>query len=195
MKREALLSSIRIFQSGTTADFLYIEVSNHMSMKALFIVTVFLTFSHFLSAQVRQLEADQAPGKGNVEDLNWMVGYWTGPGLGGECEEVWMPSVDSHMIGTFRFWDAGKLVFSEFMHLIQEGESISMKLKHFNPDLSGWEEKEEWTKFRLIELTENKVWFDGLTIERIGDEMVYQLALTENGKKTVAEFKFTKKAL
>lgn len=164
-------------------------------MKALYFLSIFLTFSHFTKAQVRQLETDQALGKGKVEDLNWIVGYWTGPGLGGECEEVWMPAVDGHMVGTFRFWESGKLVFFEFMNLIQEGESISMKLKHFNPDLSGWEEKEEWTTFRLIELSENKVWFDGLTIERIGDDMIYQLALIENGKKTLAEFKFTKKVL
>lgn len=162
-------------------------------MKALLILTVFLTFSHIATAQVRHLEPEQSPGKGNVKDLSWMVGYWNGTGLGGECEEVWMPAVDGQMVGTFRFWDDGKLVFSEFMNLIQEGESISMKLKHFNPDLSGWEEKEEWTTFRLIELSENKVWFDGLTIERVGDEMIYQLDLTENGEKTIAEFTFTKK--
>lgn len=164
-------------------------------MKALLLISVFLTISHFASAQVRQLDDDQTPGKGKVEDLSWMVGYWTGSGLGGECEEVWMPAVDDHMIGTFRFWENGKLVFSEFMNLLQEGESISMKLKHFNPDLSGWEEKEEWTTFRLIELSENKVWFDGLTIERIGDVMIYQLALTENGERTIEELRFTKKAL
>jgi hypothetical protein len=164
-------------------------------MKALFILTVFLTFSHVAIAQVRQLESDQLPGKGKVGDLNWMVGYWTGPGLGGECEEVWMPAVDGHMIGTFRFWDDGKLVFSEFINLIQEGESISMKLKHFNPDLSGWEEKEEWTTFKLIELSQNKVWFDGLTIERIGDVMIYHLALTENGVRSIEELRFKRKAL
>lgn len=164
-------------------------------MKALFTLTLFLTFSHFLVAQVRQLEADQAPGKGKVEGLNWMVGYWTGPGLGGDCEEVWMPAVDGHMIGTFRFWEDGKLVFSEFMNLVQEGESVSMKLKHFGPDLSGWEDREEWTTFRLIELGENKVWFHGLTIERIGNEMIYQLALTQNGERIIEEFKFVRKGL
>lgn len=164
-------------------------------MKTFYLVLAFLTISQFSPAQVRQLKPDQSPGKGKVEDLSWMVGYWSGPGFGGECEEVWMPAKDGHMVGTFRFWMDGELVFSEFMNLVQEGESVSMKLKHFNPDLSGWEEKEEWTTFRLIELGENKVWFHGLTIERIGDEMIYQLALTENGVETVEELRFTKKAL
>ncbi|SEF44328.1 DUF6265 family protein [Algoriphagus boritolerans] len=164
-------------------------------MKVLLISILLLTFSHLATAQVRHLEADQAPIQGKVEELNWMVGYWTGPGLGGECEEVWMPAVDGHMVGTFRFWMEGKLVFSEFMNLIQDGESVSMKLKHFNPDLTGWEEKAEWTTFRLIELDENKVWFDGLTIERMGDELIYHLSLTGNGQRTIEEFRFKRKAL
>jgi hypothetical protein len=164
-------------------------------MKSLIISFLLLTISHFTFAQVRQLEADQSPGKGKVEDLSWIIGYWTGPGLGGECEEVWMPAVDGHMVGTFRFWMQGELVFSEFMNLVQEGESVSMKLKHFNPDLSGWEEKEEWTTFRLIELGENKVWFHGLTIERISDELIFHLALTENGVRTIEELRFKRKAL
>lgn len=164
-------------------------------MKMLFLLPIFLTISHFTVAQVRQLEENESPGKGKVEDLSWMVGYWAGPGFGGECEEVWMPAKDGHMIGTFRFWSEGELVFSEFMNLVEEGESISMKLKHFNPDLTGWEEKEEWTTFRLIELSESKVWFHGLTIERIGDELIFHLALTENGVRTIEELKFKRKAL
>lgn len=168
---------------------------NSNAMKSLLLLFAFLTISHLSSAQVRQLGDDEAPAKGKVADLHWMVGYWSGSGFGGACEEVWMPAVDGQMIGTFRFWMEGELVFTEFMNLIQDGESVSMKLKHFNPDLTGWEEKEEWTTFKLIEVRENKVWFDGLTIERIGDEMVYQLALTENGVQSIEELRFKRKAL
>ena len=132
-------------------------------MKTLLALALFLTFSHFISAQVRQLEPNQSPGKGKLEDLNWMVGYWTGTGLGGDCEEVWMPAVDGHMIGTFRFWENGKLVFTEFMNLVQDGESVSMKLKHFGADLLGWEEKEEWTTFELIEMEEKKAWLNAVS--------------------------------
>ena len=164
-------------------------------MKTFYLVLAFLTISQFSPAQVRQLEPDQSPGKGKVEDLSWMVGYWTGPGFGGECEEVWMPAKDGHMVGTFRFWMEGELVFSEFMNLIQDGESVSMKLKHFNPDLTGWEEKTEWTTFRLIELGENKVWFHGLTIERMEDELIFHLAMTENGERSIEELRFKRKTL
>lgn len=163
-------------------------------MKNLLIVPALFLFASVSFSQVKTLEKDQTPGKGKVEDLSWIEGVWVGTGLGGDCEEVWMPAVDGHMIGTFRFWEDGKLVFSEFMNIIQEGETFSMKLKHFNPDLSPWEEKEKWTTFRLVEIGENIVSFSGLTMQRIGDEMLLQLVLTENGIRKIEEFKYTKRA-
>ncbi|MDI1322670.1 MAG: DUF6265 family protein [Algoriphagus sp.] len=163
-------------------------------MKTLLIIPVLFLFATASFSQVKTLEKDQTPGKGKVEDLSWIEGVWAGTGLGGDCEEVWMPAVDGHMIGTFRFWEDGKLVFSEFMNIVQEGETFSMKLKHFNPDLSPWEENDKWTTFRLVEIGENFVSFSGLKMQRIGDEMILQLALTENGVRRIEEFKYKKKA-
>jgi hypothetical protein len=164
-------------------------------MKTLFTLLLILTVSHISLSQVKFLNPDQTPGKGKVEELNWLVGYWVGPGLGGECEEVWMPAVDGHMVGTFRFWKDGELVFSEFMNLVQEGESISLKLKHFNPDLSGWEEKEKWTTFRLVEMGETTAYFHGLTLERNGEQMTVYLTLNQNGERRTEQFGYTKKSL
>ena len=157
------------------------------------ILSAFL-FLIYLTAfpQVKHLVEGQSPGKGNVSDLDWMQGYWTGPGLGGQCEEVWMPTVDGQMIGTFRFWEDGKLIFSEFMHIIQEGDTFSLKLKHFGADLTPWEEKEKWTVFELIELGENTVYFDGLTVMRRESEMILYLTLTENGVQHTEEFHYQK---
>ncbi len=95
-----------------------------MKIKLLWFILLFISSSAF--AQVKQLEKYQEPGKGKVSELNWLEGFWTGTGFGGECEEVWMPVKDGHMIGTFRFWSEGKLVFSEFMNIIQEGETFSL---------------------------------------------------------------------
>ena len=157
-------------------------------LSSLLFFTCFLVFP-----QVKQLEDGQEPGKGNIEDLSWLEGFWTGTGFGGECEEVWMPVKDGHMIGTFRFWSEGKLVFSEFMNIIQEGETFSLKLKHFNADLTPWEENEEWTTFRLVEVGENEVYFHGLTMKREGDEIRLWLALTADGVRRIEELVYVKK--
>lgn len=158
------------------------------------LLSFLLYFIFLLSfAQVKQLEKDQDPGKGSISELTWLQGFWTGTGFGGECEEVWMPAVDGNMIGTFRFWSDGKLVFSEFMNIVQDGETFSLKLKHFNADLSPWEEKEEWTTFRLVEVGENTVYFHGLTMKREGDEIKLWLAMNEDGIHTIEELKYIKR--
>lgn len=164
-------------------------------MKSILPILLFLTISHISWTQVKSLQKDQVPGQGKVEDMSWLTGYWTGTGLGGECEEVWMPAQDGHMIGTFRFWSEGKLVFSEFMNFVQDGESITLKLKHFNPDLSGWEEKEEWTTFKLIEMGTQEAYFNGLTFKRTGNQLSIFLSLTQNGERKIEEFRFTRSAL
>lgn len=143
-------------------------------------------------SQVKHLKDGESPGTGSIEDLDWLVGYWTGTGLGGECDETWMPAVDGNMVGTFRFWSEGKLVFTEFMNLVQEGDTFYLKLKHFNPDLSGWEEKEKWTTFRLVETGDKTIWFHGFTMKRVGDKMQLWLELEENGEKTTMEFSYSK---
>lgn len=164
-------------------------------MKTSILFILFSLFALPIFSQVKHLEKDQPPGIGNIEDLDWVVGYWTGTGLGGECDETWMPAVDGSMVGTFRFWQDGKLVFSEFMNLIQEEETFYLKLKHFNPDLSGWEEKEEWTIFPLVSVEKNTIWFHGFTMKRIGDKMVLYLEISENGKTQLVEFNYSKTTL
>ena len=162
-------------------------------MKPLLYLLFFIFISSPLFAQIKHLNEGEKPGTGSIEELDWLVGYWTGTGLGGECDETWMPPVDGNMVGTFRFWSEGKLAFTEFMNMVQEGDTFYLKLKHFNPDLSGWEEKEEWTVFRLVETGPNTIWFDGFTMKRLGDEMQLWLELEENGEKTTMEFSYSKK--
>lgn len=164
-------------------------------MKTLFSFLLFLTFSHLSHAQVRQLTSGQNPGEGSIEDFHWLVGYWTGTGLGGTCEEVWTPAEDGHMIGTFRFWENGKLVFSEFMNLVQDGPSVTLKLKHFGADLVGWEEKEEWTTFELIEIGEKKAYLNGMTIERKGDQLIFQVNISEDKESKIETFTYIKKSI
>jgi hypothetical protein len=161
-------------------------------MRSLLLFFPFLLLSQLSLAQVKFLEADQTAGKGDLNSLDWIVGYWEGEAFGGTCEEVWMPEVDGHMVGTFRMWSEGKLVFSEFMNIVQEGDTFTMKLKHFNRDLSGWEEKEKWTTFRLVEVGEDTVWFSGLTMIRTGDEIKLHIAMTENGVRTIEELTYRK---
>lgn len=99
----------------------------------------------------------------DVRSLDWLVGRWVGEGLGGECEETFLPIWNGELTGTFRMAQKGKLIFSEFFALVQEEGVSKLKLRHFNPDMTSWEEKDKATTFPLIKLEEKAAYFGGLT--------------------------------
>jgi len=159
------------------------------------LLIIFLNSIQSNAQEVLHLDTDQPAGNGSIQDLDWIVGYWTGTGLGGECDELWLPAMDNSMVGTFRFAMDGKLVFAEYMNMVEEDGKLSLKIKHFNRDLTAWEEKEKWTVFKFIKSEGQTAFFSGITFHREGDEMVLKLALTTDGVKTIEKFRYIKRVL
>ena len=60
-------------------------------------------------------------------------------------------------------------MFYEIVTITEDGPSLTLKLKHFNKDLTGWEEKNEVREFKLVKKEKNKLWFEGMTFEFIDD--------------------------
>ena len=113
----------------------------------------------------------------------WLIGHWKGTGLGGVSEEIWAEPAGGVMMGMYRLVLNGSPSFYEFMHLAEENGSLVLKLKHFNPDLTGWEEKDRWVTFRLVKLGPNEAYFGGLTFRRLSENTLeIFLALRQNGK-------------
>lgn len=114
----------------------------------------------------------------DVKHFEWLTGTWKGPGFGGIFEEVWSkPDASGQLMGMFRYSsNEGEIKFYEFWVLSKDG----MKLRHFNPDFTAWEDKEKFIDFKMVETSENKVTLKGLTYERISDnEMKISLRLKE----------------
>lgn len=63
------------------------------------------------------------------------------------------------MFGSFRYANEGKLVFSEFFAGAKTDEGVLLKLKHFRPDMVGWEDKDKMMNFPLIKVEKNAVYF------------------------------------
>jgi len=116
-------------------------------------------------------------------DMTWLVGHWKGTGLGGVSEEIWADPVGGVMMGMYRLVINGKPSFYEFMHLAEDQGSLALKLKHFNPDLTGWEEKDRFVTFPLVKLGQTEAFFSGLTFRLLEDgRLEIYLALRQNGK-------------
>jgi hypothetical protein len=75
-----------------------------------------------------------------LSDFAWLAGHWTGPGLAGAAEETWTGPAGGSMLGMYRLVREGKVVFYEILTLTEKDGSVVLRLKHFNPDLTGWEE-------------------------------------------------------
>ena len=122
----------------------------------------------------------------------WLAGSWTGDGFGGTSEEVWsLPSADGTMMGTYRHHKGdGSLNFYEFMVM----DSTGLRLKHFNPDMTGWETKEDFVHFKTIEFTEDMIVLKGLVFERKSDDEIEIRLDLKNGDKAWTEvFKMKRK--
>ena len=134
-----------------------------------------------------------SPGaRATIDDIAWLAGRWIGSGLGGETEETWSAPAGGAMMGMFRLVKGGTVVFYEFLTLVEHEGGLLLKVKHFNADLTGWEEKGDFVTFRLIETTPAELRFDGLTFRRIAPDRVdIFLALRNRQAGTVREEAFS----
>lgn len=68
--------------------------------------------------------------------------------MGGAVDETFTAAAAGAMIGTFRLVVKNAVVFYQFLNLVEENGSLALRLKHFNADLTGWEEKDRFLTFR-----------------------------------------------
>lgn len=133
----------------------------------------------------------------NLDGQKWLIGYWVGPGLGGECDELWMPAQGGIMTGTFRFVSEGKLQFSEIFQLAEHDGKWTLRLKHFHADMKGWEEKDKFVDFPLIKAEPNALYFNGLTykLNEAGDLDVFLAMRKKDGSMNEVTFAFKRQEL
>ncbi|WP_425407811.1 DUF6265 family protein [Hyphococcus sp.] len=123
------------------------------------------------NVEIKTLGDGQSSPPAQIGDLSWLIGHWKGAGLGGKSEEIVSPPLDGQMMGMFRQTKPdGTLMFYEFYLFAEIDDTLVLKIKHFNPDLKGWEEKDDYVSFPLVAAEENAVYFDGLTFKMTGPD-------------------------
>ncbi len=147
-----------------------------------------------LVAQETRVAPDgHVPPPATIDQAEWLIGDWVGKGIEGErAAESWLPPSEGTMVGVFVQEQAdGTIRFTEHMYMAEEGGSLVLKLKHFNPDLTGWEAKDDMVRFRLLSIKPCAAYFSGLTY-RCDDEgnLVVAVRMKSDGPE-VEELKFT----
>lgn len=125
-----------------------------------------------------------------LAQMDWLVGQWSGEGIGGaRAMESWLPPAGDTMVGTFiQTTDDGTIRFTEHLYLMEEGGTLVLRLKHFNADLTGWEEKDGMVTFRLLATEPCAAYFHGLTLRcadptRPGEGLIAAVRMKSAGEQ------------
>ncbi len=131
--------------------------------------------------------------KVSIDQFSWLSGHWIGDGFGGVSEEVWSEPRGGSMVGLYRHLkDNGETNnFYEILTIYEDEGSIKLRLKHVNPDMTGWEEKDDFVNFPFVSIEEGKAVFKGLIYELTGpNTMQITLTLSNKDKKWDEVFTF-----
>jgi hypothetical protein len=97
------------------------------------------------------------------------------------------------MMGPFKLVVENEVQFYEIETISEENGTLVFRLKHFHRDLKGWEKKDKTIDFVLVKVMENKVYFTGMTIEKVSDnEINIYVAIEDNGSTTEEKFSYTR---
>jgi len=129
----------------------------------------------------------------NLSAISWIAGHWRGEAFGGITEEIWTPPLGGSMMCAFKLVVKDKVSFYEIVIISEIENTLLLKLKHFHGTLKGWEEKDETVDFRLVKVTDNKVYFDGFTFEKISDnEINMYVVIGEEGEQSEVKFNYNR---
>ena len=159
-------------------------------MKIFYILLFFLCGLGYAQSEDFKSENQLEP---TLENCKWISGTWKGEAFGGQTEEIWSEPSGGSMMATFKLINDGKVTFYEIEVIREVENSLILQLKHFGPDLKGWETKDETVDFPLIEITENTVVFEGMSFEKISEnEMNVYVDIEDNGKTETVKFNYKK---
>ena len=169
-----------------------------MKLKLILLSTLLSSTSFGIFAQPKfanTLVYDEMAGspKAIIDDASWIAGYWKGSAMGGVVEEIWSEPLSGTMMCTFKFAQNDKVIFYELETISEIEGSLLLQIKHFNADLTGWEEKGESVDFKLVKITPNKLFFDGLTFEKVSEnEMNVYVVIEDKGSAEEVKFNYKK---
>lgn len=99
------------------------------------------------------------PIQADIEALAWISGRWIGAHGDEEIEETWGPAMAGAMMGMFRATTGGHPRFYELITFDTEGDGLVCRFRHFNRDMTGWEEKDEPLELDLVSVREGEALF------------------------------------
>ena len=133
-----------------------------------------------------------------LKPLSFLSGKWVSETPEEVQEEFWSPVSGESLVGTFRVIQHGQPVFYEFWVVEVDDHRPMLKLKHFNANLVGWEEKNASIRMPLITTAENDATFAeasgsvSLHYHRAGNKLTCTVHHVRNGRPVDETFALTR---
>ncbi|XBQ14791.1 MAG: DUF6265 family protein [Oceanicaulis sp.] len=152
-------------------------------------ITVFAALLGAAALQAAPVEAQP-----DRIEAGWLEGCWEGRGFGLPATECWMSAPSGRMTGMFQLLEEdGGQRFSEILIIDTFEDGPALRLKHFDAELKGWEEKDEFLSFPFVEQSENRLVFRGLEFRlEAEDRLVIDLSMRRGGEPHVERFEFVR---
>ncbi|XUU61617.1 DUF6265 family protein [Erythrobacter sp. HA6-11] len=130
-----------------------------------------------------------------LADMDWLEGSWAGKGIGGNpAGETFTYAGENQMVGHFWQGDGdGRIEFYELITVTPDGDSLTMRLKHFTSDLTGWEAKEGSAalEFPLSERSDDTWKFGPVTFTQEGSDKLHVSVAVRKDDGSLGSFDFT----
>ena len=160
----------------------------------LYPILILLAFLTSCTAQetnkTMSLEKGAVSPPATLADVAWIAGTWKGKAFGGDTEEIWSEPLGNSMMASFKLVVDGVVQFYELEIITEKDNSLLLQLKHFGGDLKGWEPKDETVDFPLVKIEKDRVFFDGMTFEKVSENEMNVYVLIGGKDGTAKEEKF-----
>lgn len=157
------------------------------------LIAFFLQAAMVSAQNTMQLAEGEKSPKASLEEVSWITGHWQGEAFGGLAEEIWSEPKGGSMMFVFRLVHNDQVSFYEVGHIQEIDGSLILQLKHFHSNLKGWEEKNETVDFKLVKMEKNKVFFEGLTMEKVSkNQMDVWVLIEQNNTSEEVLFAYTR---
>ena len=158
--------------------------------KKIILLFVFFITSISFSQNTLQYNYEKGSPNASLQDVKWLAGNWKGTSPFGVCQENWDEPSGKTMMFCFKMISDNKVSCYEFGQIIEKDKTIQLQIRHFSGDLKPWE-NEKPENFNFIKIEDNKLYFDGITYEKVGDKILNIYVYFEESKEEI-KFSFTK---
>lgn len=152
--------------------------------------TILILVSGAASAQdadprsfVRRYHAGAQPVPASIDDVRWLEGYWIGKMPEGPVEQYFLPPAANQMPSFVRSLNGKEIIFYEIATFVERDGTIFMRLRHFTPDLVGWEDRSGPIERRLLATEGGNLFFDRASFIRTGEDTYTVYFLNMEGQK------------